>query len=93
MIDTAHHTPSRPHTLDDLFEEVRQLREFVERLITQPRPERAWVTVSEAASLTFRSEAAIRKRCRTHGIGVRIAGRWRVDRTRLVTQKSRDTKP
>jgi hypothetical protein len=66
--------PSGPVTLDDVLAEVRSLRALVERLVAQPQPERAWVTVSEAASLTFRSEGAIRKRCRTHGIGVRIAG-------------------
>jgi hypothetical protein len=78
-----------PVTLGDVVAELRSLRELVERFVSQPQPECVWVTVSEAASLTFRTEAAIRKRCRTRGIGVRVNGKWRVDRTRLVTQKSR----
>jgi hypothetical protein len=79
-----------------LFAELRRLRELVERLASQPQPERAWVTVSEAASLIFRTEAAIRKRCRTHGIGVRVRGRWQVDSIlleQLLRGRSRVTAP
>jgi hypothetical protein len=79
-------------SLDDVLAEMRTLRELVERLVGQPQ-ERAWVTVAEAASLTFRTEAAIRKRCRTHGIGVLVNGRWQIDRSALVAPKLRDAKP
>jgi hypothetical protein len=44
---------TQQHSIDDLFEELRRLRQIVERLASQPQPERAWVTVSEAASLSL----------------------------------------
>jgi hypothetical protein len=48
---------------------------------------REWLTATEAASLICRSPQAVRKRCRTHKIGVRVNGRWQINRAQLVSQK------
>jgi hypothetical protein len=72
-------------TLHDVLTDLRDLPALVERFVAQPQPALEWVTVSEAARLTFRIEAAIRKRCRTHRIGVRVNGRWQIDRAWLVS--------
>jgi hypothetical protein len=71
------------HTVDDLFEELHRLRELVERLASQPAPDSRWVSAEEYAALTHRSVQAVRKRCRTRGIGVRVNGKWRI----AVSQK------
>ena len=75
-------TPFPQHTIDDLFEQLRHLRELMERLANQPASTR-WVSAEEYAVLTHRSVQAVRKRCRTRGIGVRVNGKWRI----AVSQK------
>ena len=76
-------TPFPQHTVDDLFAELRHLRELLERLAIQPAPESRWVSAEEYAARTHRSVQAVRKRCRTRGIGVRVNGKWRI----AVSQK------
>lgn len=77
----------RPITLESLHDEVVAIRELLEQLVLSPSPERTWVSIDEAAALTNRTPAAVRKRCRVNKIGLKVDGAWRVDRARLVTQK------
>ena len=81
--------------LATLEAKVDRLVALVEQLVVRPRPppERAWVTVDEAAALVGRTPAAVRKRCRASKIGHKVDGAWRIDRARLVAQKLRDAKP
>lgn len=74
--------PSR--SIDDLFEELSRLRELVERLV-QPEAQRQWLTVDEAALLVHRTPQAVRYRCRSHRIGIKIGRSWRIDRAQLFS--------
>ena len=80
-----------PVTLADVLEEVRrqrdevrQLRELVERLLPAPA-ECEFLTISEAAALVHRSEQAIRARCRRGLIGAKVRGTWHIDKTELLS--------
>ena len=80
------------HTVDEIFDEVRQVRanleamqEQLDRFVAQPQPERTWLTIEEAAALLHRTPQAIRFRCR-RGLGVKIAGKWRISREQLFSQ-------
>jgi hypothetical protein len=75
--------PFPQHTIDDLFAELQRMNGILERLASQPAPESRWVSAEEYAALTHRSVQAVRKRCRTRGIGVRVNGKWRI----AVSQK------
>jgi hypothetical protein len=66
-------------TLHDVLTELRDLRALLERLVSsESAPERRWVSAEEYAALTHRSVQAVRKRCRTRGLGVRVNGKWRI---------------
>lgn len=73
------------HTLDELFAEVRAMRELLERLLPAA-PAREWLTVEQAAGLLHRTPAAVRARCRMRGIGVKVRGAWRIDKAALLSQ-------
>jgi hypothetical protein len=83
-------TSVQQRTFDELFDVVAAVRrrlndvfDLLERLVVHPQPPREWATAEEAASLIGRSVQAIRKRFRTHNIGVRVNGRWKIDRSRI----------
>ncbi len=81
--ESAHNarTDSAAPTIADVYAEVRQLREIVERLVPRPRE---WLTVAEAAQLVGRTPAAIRARARVRPIGVKADGVWKIDRAALL---------
>jgi hypothetical protein len=75
----------RPITLADLARAIEDLRALVEQMVVQPQPTREWLTIEQAAALVHRSPQAIRLRCR-NGLGVKIAGKWRISRDQLFSQ-------
>jgi hypothetical protein len=77
--------PARPVTLAAIMAELLVQREMIERLVAQPQPVREWVTVDEAAALVHRTPQAIRARCRSRRIGIKIGRSWRIDRAQLFS--------
>jgi len=86
----------RSRTLDDVFAELAATNAKIDRLTAlveqtvvspPPSPEQGWVSVEQAAALIGRTPQAVRKRCRSNKIGLKIDGAWRVDPARLVSQK------
>lgn len=71
--------PAPSVTLADLATELRSVRELLEQLVSQPQP-RTWVTIDEAAALLHRTPQAIRARCRSRRIGIKIGRSWRIDK-------------
>src|ERR1700722_7305540 len=68
-------------------DEATKTRELIEQLVVSPpSPERSWLSIEEASALINRTPAAVRLRCRVKKIGIKVNGKWRVDRARLLSQ-------
>lgn len=83
----VNHIAPDPVTLESVHAEIVALRELVEQLVSAPSSGRSWVSIEEAAARVNLTPQAVRKRCRTNKMGLKVDGTWRVDLARLVSQK------
>ena len=74
-------------TLAALEAKVDRLTTLVEQLVSAPSSGRSWVSIEEAAARVNLTPQAVRKRCRTNKIGLKVDGAWRVDLARLTNSK------